>query len=60
VGHILVLSVEWAYNTYEMYVEGGGRFDFELEMICLVVCMVNYVFYGKMFGRLGALLFGCG
>jgi hypothetical protein len=40
--------------------EGEGRFDFELEMICLVEHMVKYVFYGKMFGRLGALVPGCG
>jgi hypothetical protein len=57
VGHVLVLSVEHTYNTYEI-MWGGGRFDFELEMICLVanwIHMVNYVFYGKMFGSLGAL-----
>jgi hypothetical protein len=51
-----VLSVEHTYNTYEINV--GGGFDFELEMLCLVanwIYMVDYVFYGKCFGSLGAL-----
>jgi len=55
-GHVLVLKVEWKYNTYEIYV--GGRFDFELEMLCLVenwIYMVDYVFYRKKIGSLGAI-----
>jgi hypothetical protein len=58
-----VLSVERTCNTYEIYVGGGGGFDFELEMLCLVenwIYMVDYVFYGKCFGSLGALIIGCG
>jgi hypothetical protein len=58
VGHFLVLSIERTYNTYKIYV--GGGFNFELEMICLVADMVNYVFYGKMFGSLGVVVLGCG
>jgi hypothetical protein len=50
VGHV----DQHTYSTYEINVE-GGRFDFELQLICLVTHMVNYVFYGKMYGRLGAL-----
>jgi hypothetical protein len=37
---------------------GGGRFDFELEILCLVanwIYMVDYVFYGRCFGSLGVL-----
>jgi hypothetical protein len=54
VGHVLVLSIEHTYITYEINVE-GGRFDFELQLICLLAHMVNYVFYGEMYGILGAL-----
>ena len=53
-GHVLVLKVEWKYNTYEIYV--GGRFDFELEMLGLVenlIYTVEYVFYGKKNWKFG-------
>jgi hypothetical protein len=53
-----VIGVEHASSTYEINVGARGVIRFKIGNVMLVmnlIYMVDYVFYGKSFGSLGAL-----